>query len=106
MIHETETLKRHKSACEFRPVTTTVTGRLVGWTFLVPNSGAASTGKYGWVTRDGEVSGDLLAFRKNCEGNLKAYIKGRMGTAPILALAPTLTPDPPCAPVDREKGER
>lgn len=99
MIHETETLKKHKSACEFRPVTTVITGRLIGWTFLVPNGGAASTGKYGWVTRDGEVSGDLLAFRKNCEGNLKAYVRGRLG------VAPTLTPEPHSAPADIRKDE-
>jgi len=100
VIHETETLKRHKNACEFRPVTTTITSRLMGWTFLVPSSGGGSTGKYGWVTRDGEVSGDLLAFRSNCEGNLKAYVKGRLG------VPSALVPEPFEAPVDIEKGER
>lgn len=75
MIHEQAVREVHPEAKEFRPVVHFLRVTL-GWTFQIPREGQESV-DYGWVTADGEVSGDRLEDEEDAVRNLKAYLPVR-----------------------------
>lgn len=80
MIHEEAARKIHEGAVEFSPVRN-MRRAVIGWIFEIPREDkAAASVDYGWVTVEGEASGDVLANRFRAEANLKAYRSSRNRT--------------------------
>lgn len=71
MIHEEAAKVVHPGAIEFEPVRN-ILRVVIGWTFEIPREEAASV-DYGWVTSDGQASGDKLTARFRAEKSLRAY---------------------------------
>ncbi len=73
MIHEEAAEHVHPGAKEFRPVRS-IFRAAIGWTFEIPRKDGIGR-EYGWVTINGEVSGDRLRSWQNAERNLRAYVR-------------------------------
>lgn len=73
MIHETAAKEVHPGAAEFKPVRNLPGTSVIGWTFEIPKENSAVSIDYGWVTLDGEVSGDRLNRLDRAVRNLRAY---------------------------------
>lgn len=67
MKHEEAARQVYPEAFDFRPVRNGLRV-VIGWTFEIPG-----LEEYGWVTVEGEPSGDHLATRTAAGKSLKAY---------------------------------